>query len=183
MSYLNPRAVGRRLRTIRQDRAGSLRAAAQLTGVSDTVLRKLETAQSKNLYLDVLDPICRAYDFPLSLVLRGWPGRRLPDAAFSDDTDVAAAALELDVRRRLRRCRGTTGTPTVAALSGVEPSWLVRIESGEYRRIDLVRIARIADVLGISLVDDILFPHPNQLSECPEDDAAELGRIDPPRPS
>ena len=42
-----------------------------------------------------------------------------------------------------RDTRGDMGTPTLAKLADVHQSWLVRIESGEYRQMDLLRLHRV----------------------------------------
>ena len=43
------------------------------------------------------------------------------------------------------------GTPSLAKLTELHQAWIVRIESGEYKRLDMARVYRIARALSRSM--------------------------------
>lgn len=135
-------AIRSRLRGFRQQRGLSFAAVAARTDITPSQLVAIEGASSVNLYLDQLLALAEAYDVALIDVVLGPSGRRpAPYVAVGSD------ALHAHVRACLRRDRGDVGTPRLAELADMEQSTLVRWESGEYRRLDVIRLHRLATAL------------------------------------
>ncbi len=132
-------SVSQELRLMREDRFGTI-AQTRHRFVSASTISRIENGNVSNLYWRQLYPLCLGYDAdPLALLgvtasfrTSCWPA----NVPSEDDWSRAA-------RVRLRAWRGDVGTPTLARLADVHQSWLVRIESGEYRQMDLLRLHRV----------------------------------------
>lgn len=123
--------------------------------MSGPTIRLNENGKRVNLHLDVVFRLCRAYDFPIGALIKGWkPVNRIPDAYWTKD-HPGLRDYQNEVRKRLRAARlaAGMGTPTAAGYAEIHPSWLVRVELGSYDRLDLIRLRRLAAVYGITLVD------------------------------
>lgn len=153
--------VARRLARVRVLRGYTLRQVAADAGLNINTVRAYEKALHKHVYLDTLMLLCSHYNVSMVAIIEGWKG---DPPAYEKPED-----LDGGVRRRLRAARGTRGTPSVSGEAGVDQPWLVRIESGEYKRIDLSRLRRLAAVLGVSMTHHLLFP---KLPECTDESAS-----------
>ena len=136
-----------RLREVRLARGLSLQQAKELTGLMRPTFVKLEGGERRNLYIDQLVPMARAYDIPLVSLVLGWQGSKIPRGFVEVDVD----ALHRHIRATLRRQRGSIGTKALAERADVEQSTIVRWESGEYRRLDMIRLYRLAQALEVDL--------------------------------
>ncbi len=149
------RDLRRRLRDLRHSRGLSFETVAGMTGMAKSSLLAIEGGESRNLYLDHLVELARAYDVPFLELLLGWKSKRVPTTGF---VDVDVEALQDHVRASIRRDRGELGTPSLAEQAKMEQSTLVRWESGEYRRIDLLRLHRLAGALEADLRNWLTVP-------------------------
>lgn len=136
-----------RLRHVRQERGLSFERVVESTKIAKSSLLAIEGGESQNVYLDQVCALSVAYDVPLLDLVQGWKGKRIPSGAVAIDVP----ALDAHVRASIRRDRGELGTPALAERARMEQSTLVRWESGEYERIDLIRLIRLCDALGASL--------------------------------
>lgn len=153
-----------RIRSVRQARSLSYEAAATATGIAKASIVAIEGAESQNVYLDQLTAFARGYGIDLRDLVDGWRSRKVPRRVTVVLDDVA---LHEQARTRLRLDRGATGTPSLATSAGMEQSTIVRWESGEYHRIDVIRLRRCALALGKSLADWIVPTVSEQSPVCP----------------
>jgi transcriptional regulator with XRE-family HTH domain len=137
-----------RLRAVRQQRTLSFERVAALTGIAKSSILAIEGVESRNVYLDQVVALAQAFDVPFLALALGWKGKRIPSGFVVVDVE----RLHDHVRACIRRERGALGTPALAERAGMEQSTLVRWESGEYRRIDLLRLYRLAEALDADLV-------------------------------
>ena len=158
--------IRRRLRTLRTASDISLAMAVQGAGFGKQSLVSIEGYTSKRVYLDQVVSLARNLGHPLERVLRGWRGQT-PHPVSSARLEEGPALEDLDaqVRRNLRHLRLQLGmgTPLLASTAGIlsrggDPNHaaIVRLESGEHQRIDLIRVGLIASVLGQHPADLVL---------------------------
>lgn len=171
--------VARKLTRVRTRHGEPVREAGG-DDIDAKIIRRLEQQQTQNVYLDSLFRICQHYECSILSVVQS--SRRI-DAWPEDHPEYS----ELDqlVRRRLRAWRYTAGlgTPSLARLAGIDQPWLVRIESGEYKRLDLVRIGRVCSALERELAD-LLKPEPKRdEDERPTEEVARPGATEDDRPN
>lgn len=163
------RIVARNLARVRTRADEPVRRAGG-DDLDEGVIRRLENQQTQNIYLDALYEICRHYSCSLLSIVQST--RRLEP--WPDDYPEYDELDKL-VRRRLRlwRIQIGLGTPTVARMAKIHQPWIVRIESGEYKKLDLVRLDRVARVpLKRSLVA-LLTPEPETLPRTRDDEGKE----------
>ena len=127
--------VRERVRALRVYTSTSAVAAAGEAG--KTTLLRVEGHTSTNVYLDSIASYCTAMGRPLEAVLLPWTAGAPPDGDTHADPSEA-------VRRRLRALVETHGLRPLATKAKLHHSTLARLSSGEYRRIDLIRLERIA---------------------------------------
>ena len=138
--------IGHRLRDRREARGLALFASRQ-SGIGYRVVSRLETARNVKVGLDQLYMLGQFYGCGLAGLVDvqddtagSWPS----DAPSWPDTD-------LHVRRALRRAHldGELGAKRIARrIPSLAPSWLFRVESGQYLTLDVVRLSRLAELLG-----------------------------------
>ncbi len=150
--------VRERLRSLRLYTATSLtRAAGGESGCPSLV--KVEGHESVNLYLDALAGYCRRMGHPIEAVLLPWRGGR-PQGGPATTLDH-----EETVRAKLRDLVQQHGLRPLATRAGLHHSTLARWASGEYRRLDLHRLERLAQAAGLDPADLILTPHTGGLPQ------------------
>jgi len=147
--------VAQSLSSARSEFGATLDQAAA-SGVPARSVQALEHERQANVQLEHVVALCRQYDVDLAVVLQGWKA----DSAMPWDMRPrweSPEYVELDgrVRDRLRskRLAKGTGYKRLASDAKVHTSWIVRIESGEVERIDLVRLERVATALDCTLWD------------------------------
>jgi len=164
MTILTPdqwrQELGARLRRVRGKRSVF---ASDASGVGYRIIYRLEAAEKMVVTLSQVYLLCRYYGCSLAQLIdppRGgdaghWPSDA-PSWPVTDDL----------VRTRLRELRQQRGLGVrllakraddeahrgsdVRVVATVHPSWILRIESGEYEKLDLVRLAAICGVLDAS---------------------------------
>lgn len=130
---------------MRQQRGLSFERVSALTDIAKSSILAIEGGKSRNVYLDQVVALARALDVPFLALALGWRGKRIPSGFVPVDVE----RLHDHVRACIRRDRGELGTPALAERADMEQSTLVRWESGEYRRIDLLRLYRLAEALDL----------------------------------
>jgi len=144
--------VSRRLFELRCARGLDLDAVGDGANLPHRSVRAIELMSTTNLQFDQVASLAEHYDIDLITLLTR--GETLKWAAVKRRRD-APDHTELDrrVRANLRRIRRGLhhGTKWLAEAANVPQTWLVRIESGEIKMLDLVRLERAAEALGIPL--------------------------------
>lgn len=136
-----------RLRQLRQDRHLTFVDVAVTTGITKSQLVAIESGTSSNLYLDQVASLAEVYRVDLIALLMNPAAARLPrwrDLPV-DVADHVRATLRAD------RLAANIGTPALAESANMDQSTIVRWESGEYRRIDLIRLYRLAQAMTVPL--------------------------------
>ncbi len=141
-----------RLRIAREARGLSWIAAARASGVPTP--GKIESGSARFLYLDQVLHLCRVYRVSFEALAVGWRGWKdgAPPPTVDEKLDIET--IMWDVRASIRSLRGDRGTPQVARDAWGKPSHqstLARWESGEYQRMDIERLFKLADYYNITL--------------------------------
>jgi len=161
--------VRRILREIREVRLGTLDQAAT-PELDRSVIARAESGRTKNLYWHQVYAIAKRLDIDPRMLMAldprvtksHWP----PAALDVEDWGWVA-------RVNLRSWRGGMGTPTLAGLADMHQSSIVRIESGEYAQLDLVRLFRAFKALGHDIVQAFELPPEECADERREEPAGE----------
>ena len=151
MSRLQHRTASR-LRLAREGKGLTLAQLADLAGLASArAVAGHETGRWRQLPMRALWSLCRALDEDMLAILASGSWKR---AQWPEDALGAFAWTEL-VRDRLREVRHAkgVGTKALATDADVHQSWIVRIESGEVDTIDLLRLDRCAQALGVPLTN------------------------------
>ena len=121
----------------------SQRVVGEMTGVPPRTVMAVENLKLKQVPLDRVHALAVGLNvdalWMATGVSAGWTG------ALQDWDDIVRTRL-----RETRMERGV-GTPALAEQAKVAQTWLVRIESGEVQTLDLVRLKRVAEALGLTL--------------------------------
>lgn len=118
-------------------------------GISWSTTEKLESGKRKSVHVAHIYELASFYGVDPCRALQADHAclTELANGAAPHVPKLALADLKVRIRRNLRRLRGSQGTPSVAKAADVDQSWLVRIESGQYRNIDILRVYRVLSVL------------------------------------
>jgi len=170
-------AIRLRCRAARMSNGLSVAKCAERAGQATSTITFLESGGRRNVYLDVVWGVAKACRVHPRHLIGGWrawdktveAARRLtialeveaakPPTLRGAMPDLEAA--DLNTRRMIRQLRGVRGTPQVARDAwgkASQQSTLVRWESGEYRRIDLVRLSQLAKYFGVTTNDLVFSP-------------------------
>lgn len=153
--------LGARLQRVRGERSVH---SSDASGVGYRIIYRLEAGKKDNVMLDQLFMLCRFYGVSLAKLIdpqQGneaghWPAHAPSWPATDESIRTRLRQLRhergMGVRILAKRCRDETfaGGAPVRVLCTVHPSWILRIESGLYATLDLVRIAAICGVLNVS---------------------------------
>lgn len=143
---LDGAVVGLRLRALRQERGVSFAGAAERTGISAAQIVNLEKGVATHLYLHQVDALAYVYNVPTEVVIFGGEARPRTGG------EASTQALDVRLRAALRAARHGHGTPALARVAGgTHGSTITRLESGEYRNLDLILFDRLASTLGATL--------------------------------
>ena len=154
--------VQTRLRALRVYLGRTLLDAAGDPSLRARVVR-LEGHSSANLYLDQVEDIARNLGVELPALLLPWCG-----ASPSQDRVEPAEGTMRD-RLLLNLGLAIKASPMsrreITRGAGMHHSTLIRWLSGEYERIDLIRLEAVAGVIAVDPARLILDPPPTELSE------------------
>lgn len=148
--------LGRRLMLARRGRGLAVHAAGK-SGVGYRVIDRVETARNESVWLETVYLLAQHYGVSMGHILgvEFPPGLYLRVSELGTWPENGPSFVEVDahVRTALRRSRidAGLGTPTLATAAGVHQTWIVRIESGELARCDLIRLARCCHALSLPL--------------------------------
>jgi DNA-binding Xre family transcriptional regulator len=125
------------------------------SGVGYRVTQRLERAGNESVDLSTLYLLCLHYRCSLGALVDPYgqrdPGQWAVDAPSMPDFDQSIRLRVRDVRHELGW--GTRRLAAATADERIRPSYLFRVESGEVAGLDALRLAAIADVMGVSIVD------------------------------
>ena len=147
-------ALRARLRGVRIARKLSFAEVQARTDIQSGSLVAIERGDAPNVYLHHLHALARAFDLSLAEIVGGWDHLAVGEMPVGGGATLPTIeVVDAAVRKHLREDRGPRTRLAVAHAAGMEPSTLVRWESGEYQRLDVIRLEALARAMDQRLAD------------------------------